>query len=205
MSGSVVAQAGDNFHTVGFSSPNGTKQSTTRTINGYILTEHTPPHIPRAATDKLKTVNLSINTKNLDKSIEQVQADIEKKYQIDGKKKQHFSIKPTQAKTAVERQGVSGVVLDEKAEPVTGATVRVNGNYVTACTDIDGRFTIQATKGQFLTVSCVGYITQDVVVVDGNELTVILHQDELLEQKNKELSDLFLRFKPFDKNKTPSK
>ena len=182
--GNSMGQTSGYFHTVGL---------------GY----HTSA-IPKIDNSKLKTRSVDIDTKRFDKLIEQVQADMEKKNQGDTKMNQFNGILP-QTQTTVGQQGVSGIVLDEKAEPMIGATVRVKGSNEIAVTDIDGRFTIQATTGQTLAVNYVGYITQD-VVVNGNDLTVILQNDELLGQQNKELNDLFLRVKPLDKvNKIPSK
>lgn len=172
-------------------------------VGGYFYNRdsgYTTSATPKINGSKFRMMRVGIDTKKLDKFIEQVQADMEKKYRGDVKKNQ-FSTKPIQAKIT---QRVSGIVLDEKAEPVIGATVRVKGKNVGTCTDIDGRFTLQATTGQTLEVSYAGYTTQD-IVVNGNELVVIMH-DELLGQKNKELNDLFLRVKPQEQvNKKSSK
>ena len=77
---------------------------------------------------------------------------------------------------AVQASTVTGQVLDENGDPVIGATVSVKGTTVNAVTDFDGRFGIRADQGASLTVSYVGYGTQE-VQVDGQTLTIHLKQD----------------------------
>ena len=77
---------------------------------------------------------------------------------------------------AVQASTVTGQVLDENGDPVIGATVSVKGTNVNAVTDFDGRFGIRADQGTSLTVSYVGYGTQE-VQVDGQTLTIHLKQD----------------------------
>ena len=77
---------------------------------------------------------------------------------------------------AVQASTVTGQVLDENGDPVIGATVSVKGTNVNAVTDFDGRFGIRADQGASLTVSYVGYGTQE-VQVDGKTLTIHLKQD----------------------------
>ncbi len=57
---------------------------------------------------------------------------------------------------------VKGTVIDETDIPLIGATVMVKGNTGGTITDIDGNFTISAKKGAIITVSYIGYRTQEV-------------------------------------------
>lgn len=54
-----------------------------------------------------------------------------------------------------QNRTISGKVVDEKGEPLPGATVVVGNNY--AVTDIDGHFTLTAKTGESATVSYMGY------------------------------------------------
>lgn len=51
---------------------------------------------------------------------------------------------------------INGKVTDSEGEPLTGATVMVEGTRTASVADIDGNFTIQAVPGQTLKVSLVG-------------------------------------------------
>lgn len=52
---------------------------------------------------------------------------------------------------------VSGVVKDADGEPLIGVTVRVKGTQRGTVTDINGNYSIQASKNQTLVFTYVGY------------------------------------------------
>ena len=64
-------------------------------------------------------------------------------------------------------QQVKGTVKDAAGTPVVGAAVVVEGTTVGTTTATDGSFTINATEGQSLVVSYIGYIPQTVAVGGG--------------------------------------
>lgn len=61
-------------------------------------------------------------------------------------------------------QQVKGTVNDTAGNPIIGAAVVVEGTTVGTTTATDGSFTINATDGQSLVVSYIGYLPQTVVV-----------------------------------------
>lgn len=77
---------------------------------------------------------------------------------------------------------VTGVVLDETGEPLIGATVMVKGTTNGATTDLDGNFSIKASKGATLVVSYVGYNTQEVKAVSGNMNIKLKPNDQVLDE-----------------------
>ena len=54
---------------------------------------------------------------------------------------------------------ITGIVVDEKGEPLIGVTVKLDGSMLGATTDLDGKFslTIPADKKGKITLSYVGY------------------------------------------------
>lgn len=60
---------------------------------------------------------------------------------------------------------VTGTVVDESDNPLTGATISIVGKSVGTSADIDGMFSIKANQGETLQISFVGYVSQTVKVV----------------------------------------
>lgn len=76
---------------------------------------------------------------------------------------------------------VKGLVKDTTGEPVIGANVVVKGTTNGTITDLDGLFQLQANQGDVLTVSFIGYKTQEVPAAAS--MNVILKDDtELLDE-----------------------
>ena len=57
---------------------------------------------------------------------------------------------------------IKGNVIDAFGEPIIGANVMIVGSTVGTITDLDGNFSLSAPEGSMLSISYVGYITQEV-------------------------------------------
>lgn len=76
---------------------------------------------------------------------------------------------------------VKGLIKDTTGEPVIGANVVVKGSTNGTITDLDGNFQLQVNKGDVLTISFIGFKTQEVPAAAS--LNVILKDDtELLDE-----------------------
>lgn len=75
-----------------------------------------------------------------------------------------------------QHRGVEGIVTDASGEPVIGATVRVLGTKTATVTDLDGKFKINAARGQSIQISYVGYRTMTVKAKAGL-MNIILEDD----------------------------
>lgn len=80
--------------------------------------------------------------------------------------------------SAIQQQvgKVQGTVVDGNGEPVIGATIKVKGEKGGTITDLDGHFTIDASKGATLEVSYIGFKTQTVKAT-GSHLQITLQED----------------------------
>lgn len=67
---------------------------------------------------------------------------------------------------------VSGKVLDEKGNPVVGASVVLRGEKTGTKTDANGNFTINAKPGDVLVISSVNFGTQQTKVKDAGAITI---------------------------------
>lgn len=74
-------------------------------------------------------------------------------------------------------QKVTGTVIDESGEPVIGAAVQVQGTRTGDVTDLNGKFSVDATSDATLIVSFLGFVTETVRVNGRNNIQVTLKED----------------------------
>lgn len=123
--------------------------------------------------EKTKRVDLDINGESLDKALSAVLSGTGFSYKI---KDNYIMIVP-QVKPVGEKKTATGVVKDVRNEPVIGATVSVKGTGSGTVTDLDGNFSLaNVRKGDILTVSFVGYQTQE-FAWNGERLSIVLSDD----------------------------
>ena len=71
---------------------------------------------------------------------------------------------------------VTGTVTDQKGEPLLGVNVVVKGTTNGTITDMDGKFTLEVAPNSILSVSYIGYVSQDIPVTS-DVLKVVLKED----------------------------
>ena len=76
-----------------------------------------------------------------------------------------------------QTDAVAGTVTDETGEPLIGVSVVVKGTTMGVITDFDGKFSLNAKKGDVLEVSYVGYTTQAVKITGNTPLKIVLRED----------------------------
>ncbi|MEG1545552.1 MAG: TonB-dependent receptor plug domain-containing protein, partial [Tannerellaceae bacterium] len=79
------------------------------------------------------------------------------------------------ANATQQQQTVKGTVSDASG-PIIGASVLVKGSTIGTSTNIDGEFSINASKGATLIISYIGYVSQEVTVT-GKSLAITLKED----------------------------
>lgn len=79
--------------------------------------------------------------------------------------------------SVVQNGSITGVISDINGDPIIGASVMVKGTSKGAITDLDGRFTIKDVKSATLTVSYVGFLSQEVKAQAGKVVTITLKED----------------------------
>lgn len=92
-------------------------------------------------------------------------------------------IEAVKSQVVQQQTACAGFVTDRGGESIIGASVVVKGTTNGTITGLDGEFNIpNVKKGDIITVSYVGYATQE-IVWDGNPLKVVLKEDtETLEE-----------------------
>lgn len=85
------------------------------------------------------------------------------------------------ANAFAQQMVVKGVVKDTTGEPVIGANVVVKGTTIGTITDFDGNFQLNANKGDIITISFIGYQSQEAQAAAS--MNIILKDDtELLDE-----------------------
>lgn len=72
---------------------------------------------------------------------------------------------------------ISGQVLDSQNEPLIGVSIQVKGATIGTVTDFDGNYSIQASTGNVLVFSYVGYTTQEIQIGNQAVINVVLIDD----------------------------
>lgn len=89
-----------------------------------------------------------------------------------------LSISSIFSNLAAQNTSITGSVVDaNNGDPIIGASVAVEGTSTGTMTDIDGKFSLNVSKGAKLTISYIGYIEQTVVIGDQKTLHVQLKED----------------------------
>jgi hypothetical protein len=78
--------------------------------------------------------------------------------------------------TFQQKKPIRGTVTDAFG-PVIGASIIIEGTSTGTVSDLDGNFTIDASEGQTLVISFLGYITQKIKVVSQTSLDIHLVED----------------------------
>jgi iron complex outermembrane receptor protein len=113
------------------------------------------------------------------------------------------------AEVMAQQLTVSGIVKDGTGEPIIGANVLVKGTTNGTITDFDGNFRLEAKKGDIISVSFIGYQSQEQPAA-ANMVFVLKDDTELLEEvvvigygvaKKNDLTGSVTAMKPDEKNR----
>lgn len=123
--------------------------------------------------------NASLNVTNV--SIDQALKSLFDGSGVAWEKKENNLIVLTPDKNAVapdskKTKGITGLVTDEKGEPIIGANIMIKGTTTGTITNLDGKFKIDAPENSVLNVTYIGYVPQLKTV--GKESSLIIKLKE---------------------------
>ena len=72
---------------------------------------------------------------------------------------------------------VSGVITDSNGEPIIGVNILVKGTVNGTTTDLDGNYTLDVPSNAVLSISYIGYLTQEIPVKDKTIINVTMKED----------------------------
>src|SRR5690606_34427799 len=79
--------------------------------------------------------------------------------------------------TFAQNLQVTGTVTDADGMPLPGVNVIVRGTNTGTTTDFDGNYTVNATQGQVLVYSFIGYVSQNITVGTQSVINVTMQED----------------------------
>ncbi len=128
--------------------------------------------------DTRQKISLQISSESINDILNQVLKGKGLKYEI---KNKHIIIKPDKtpqpAQSSRQSGTINGVVTDEKGEPIIGANVMVKGTTNGTVTDLDGKFVIQASPGDILEISYIGYNPLQIKAGTQTSLSIKMTED----------------------------
>jgi len=131
-----------------------------------------------------KKVDIKVNSKTLDVVLNDLFEDTDLTYTINDRQ---VSIAKSEKKASIpsplvqqQTRTITGTVVDEQNEPLIGVNILVKGTSTGTITNIDGQFTFSVNNpNPVLVVSYIGYQTQEVKVVNQQDMRIVLRTDEL--------------------------
>lgn len=77
----------------------------------------------------------------------------------------------------IVRESIKGVVLDENSNPIPGVTVVLKGTTSGTVTNADGEYSIEASQGDVLVFSFIGYESTEITISSSTTIDVTLRED----------------------------
>lgn len=119
-------------------------------------------------------VTISATNRELKQLLEGELSKLGLKYAVSGNK---IIVTPVAAAASAQPKKVTGKVVDANGEPVIGATVIEDGTSNGTVTDFDGNFSLNIPEGKFLTISYIGYKSQNMKAVSNKIMNIVLKED----------------------------
>ena len=129
--------------------------------------------------DLNRKVSVNINNGTINDVMGQLLAGTDVSYEVNGPRVIMFHA-VTPQKEQEKAFVLKGRITDPTGEGVIGANVKVVDSTEGTITDMDGNFSLMVTPNARLSISYIGYATQEVVVKDQRPLNVTLKEDTRL-------------------------
>ena len=129
--------------------------------------------------DLNRKVSVNINNGTINDVMGQLLAGTDVRYEVNGNRVIMFHA-VTPQKEQEKAFVLKGRITDPTGEGVIGANVKVVNSTEGTITDMDGNFSLMVTPNARLSISYIGYATQEVVVKDQRPLNVTLKEDTRL-------------------------
>jgi TonB-linked SusC/RagA family outer membrane protein len=136
--------------------------------------------------DAQGSLNLDMDSSTITEVLDKVAEPYKLDYEVHGTtvifKKRAPEVNASPRAQAQQQQPVTGKVLDESGSPLAGASVLVKGTSRGVAADANGVFSLNASSGDVLVFSFVGFESQEITVGAQTEINVTLKGFTSLEE-----------------------
>ncbi len=129
----------------------------------------------KAQLEGFKPVTMSVKQMSVEEVLKMVLKDSGFTYKTTGKS---IAIVRQKEKKPEKPTVVTGQIVDEKGNPIPGATVMIQGTSQGVATDVNGHYTIEVRPTDVLRISFIGYKTEIVELKGKNKINVRLNPEE---------------------------
>lgn len=126
--------------------------------------------------DNTQKINLNVKDKLISEVLNEIMKNSDLTYKVMGK---HIVI--TKKGIVTEQQQtvkiITGTVIDTNGMPIVGANVVEKGTTNGTITDSNGTFSLKIQSGNVLSISFIGYLTQNISIEGKNSLNIVMQED----------------------------
>lgn len=122
-----------------------------------------------------KVASLQVKNASIDKTMSMLLGNTDINYKLE---KNNLVVLVAKIKiNKSEQKRITGIVTDQKGEPIIGASILVKGTNIGAISDVNGNFSINIADQSTLTISYIGYHPIDFKVGEKKNLVIKLEED----------------------------
>jgi TonB-linked SusC/RagA family outer membrane protein len=125
-----------------------------------------------------RKVSINVKSVPVEDALKQLLIGTNLSYEIKNNKLYFVEKKAEESKeTPIKSKKITGLVTDEKGEPIIGASIFVKGTKTGTVSGINGNFSIDALDNSIFVVSYIGYTSTEIKVGAQKELTIKLNEN----------------------------
>jgi len=122
-----------------------------------------------------KTTSLQLKNASIDKAMSTLLINSNISFKVEGNNLIVLVAKAIDTQSTTKK--ITGLVTDEKGDPIIGATIKANGSRIGTISDVNGKFSLEVAEQVILTISYIGYVSIEVKVASKNNVLVVLKED----------------------------
>lgn len=125
-----------------------------------------------------RKVSIAVNSIAVEEAMKQLLTGTNLGYEIKNNKLYLIENKTPELKSTVgTSKKITGLVTDEKGDPIIGASIVVKGSNSGTISDVNGKFSLDVNEQAVLTLTYIGYVSVELKVGSRNNVTVVLKED----------------------------